>query len=153
MWRGSLWGFNKVSMLLCSSRGGRQAAIWKACGLLGNRCHHVHTVSHDVKHKAFLFWRSFEVNEWHIESFWSVLVFWLILDCMLCDYVIGPFKYVFWLLMILFPSLLQAVRQPSFLWWNRRRWLWKPWQEPVPKDPGGRLWVWLSILGWHLWFR
>lgn len=52
-----------------------------------------------------------------------------------------------------FPLLRQAVRQPSFLRWNRWWWLWKPWQEPVPKDPGRRLWVWLSVLGWYLWFR
>lgn len=43
--------FDEVSVLLCSSGGGWQTAIWQTCGLLGNRCHHVHTVSYDMKHK------------------------------------------------------------------------------------------------------
>lgn len=40
-----------ASVLSCSSRGGWQTAIWPACGLLGDRCHHVHTVSDAVNHK------------------------------------------------------------------------------------------------------
>lgn len=47
----------------------------------------------------------------------------------------------------------QAVRKPSFLRWNWWWRLWKPRQESVPKDPGGRLWVWLTVLGWDFRFR
>lgn len=62
-------------------------------------------------------------------------------------------KFYVMTLLLLSPPPPQAVGKPSFLWWNRRRRLWKPRQEPVPQDPGRRLWVWLSLLGRHLWFR
>lgn len=41
-------------MLWFSSRGSGQTAIRQPCGLLGNRCHHVHTVSGDVRHQEAL---------------------------------------------------------------------------------------------------
>lgn len=37
---------------VCSPRGGRPAAVWTPCGLLGHWSHHVHPVSGSVGKQA-----------------------------------------------------------------------------------------------------
>lgn len=161
MWCGSLlWHSNRFCALVQLLRwlvDSDMAGLWTA-GRQVSSCTYCKLWHKTLREKIIVLifflnlYTSYKVTGWHADLHTCLklakIAHYVMLHNRPCWWVF----FTFWCALFPFSSP-QAVRQPSFLWWNWWRWLWKPRQEPVPKDPGRRLRVWLSVLGWHLWFR